>query len=48
MCQNSERRVVKLERFEKIIQSAMKQSLKFTLPKLNNPIKFNDFIKKRF
>ncbi|WP_088323188.1 16S rRNA (uracil(1498)-N(3))-methyltransferase [Polaribacter tangerinus] len=48
ICQNSERRVVKLERFEKIIQSAMKQSLKFTLPKLNNPIKFNDFIKKDF
>ncbi|PQJ79050.1 16S rRNA (uracil(1498)-N(3))-methyltransferase [Polaribacter porphyrae] len=44
ICQNSERRIVKLERFEKIIQSAMKQSLKFTLPKLNLPIKFNEFI----
>ena len=44
ICQNSERRVVKLERFEKILQSAMKQSLKFTLPKLNTPIKFNNFI----
>lgn len=44
ICQNSERRIVKLERFEKIIQSAMKQSLKFTLPKLNKPIKFNEFI----
>lgn len=44
ICSNSERRVIKLERFEKIIQSAMKQSLKFTLPKLNSPIKFNDFI----
>lgn len=44
ICSNSERRVVKLERFEKIIQSAMKQSLKFTLPKLNEPIKFTDFI----
>ena len=43
-CSNSERRVVKLERFEKIIQSAMKQSLKFTLPKLNDPVKFNEFI----
>lgn len=48
ICQNSERRVVKLERFEKIIQSAMKQSLKFRLPKLNEPIKFNDFIKQDF
>ncbi|MEN8702802.1 MAG: 16S rRNA (uracil(1498)-N(3))-methyltransferase [Polaribacter sp.] len=44
ICSRSERRVVKTERFEKIIQSAMKQSLKFTLPKLNNPIKFNEFI----
>lgn len=44
LCDNSERRVVKLERFEKIIQSAAKQSLKFTLPKLNAPVKFNDFI----
>jgi 16S rRNA (uracil1498-N3)-methyltransferase len=48
ICNNSERRIVKLERFEKIIQSAMKQSLKFTLPKLNEPVKFNDFINKEF
>ena len=48
ICSNSERRVVKLERFEKIIQSAMKQSLKFTLPKLNEPIKLNDFINQDF
>ncbi|MDX6747845.1 16S rRNA (uracil(1498)-N(3))-methyltransferase [Polaribacter sp. PL03] len=48
ICSNSERRIVKLERFEKIIQSAMKQSLKFTLPKLNEPIKFNEFINKDF
>ena len=48
VCQNSERRVVKLERFEKIIQSAMKQSLKFTLPKLNAPVKFNEFINQDF
>ena len=48
ICSNSERRVVKLERFEKIIQSAMKQSLKFTLPKLNAPVKFNEFINQNF
>lgn len=48
ICSNSERRVVKLERFEKIIQSAMKQSLKFTLPKINEPIKFTDFINQNF
>ncbi|WP_369047582.1 16S rRNA (uracil(1498)-N(3))-methyltransferase [Tenacibaculum sp. UWU-22] len=44
ICQNSERKNVKIERLEKIIQSAMKQSLKFTLPKLNPVIEFNNFI----
>jgi 16S rRNA (uracil1498-N3)-methyltransferase len=48
ICSNSERRFVKLERFEKIIQAAMKQSLKFTLPKLNAPVKFNEFISQDF
>jgi len=48
ICSNSERRVIKLERFEKIIQSAMKQSLKFTLPKINEPVKFADFINQDF
>lgn len=48
VCNNSERRFVKLERFEKIVQSAMKQSLKFTLPKINEPIKFKEFINKDF
>ncbi len=46
ICDNSERKVVKLERFEKIIQSAMKQSLQCYLPKLNPPISFKDFIDK--
>jgi 16S rRNA (uracil1498-N3)-methyltransferase len=48
ICSNSERRVIKLERFEKILQAAMKQSLKFTLPKLNKPIKLNEFINQDF
>lgn len=48
ICQNSERKVVKLERLEKIVQSAMKQSLKFTLPKLNEPVKFSQFINQEF
>lgn len=48
ICTNSERRVVKTERLEKIIQSAMKQSLKFTLPKLNAPLKFNEFLNQDF
>jgi len=48
ICSNSERTVLKTERLEKIVQSAMKQSLKFVLPKLNEPVKFNEFIKKDF
>jgi 16S rRNA (uracil1498-N3)-methyltransferase len=48
ICNNSERRVIKLERFEKIIQSAMKQSLKFTLPKINKPVKFTEFLNQDF
>ena len=48
ICDNSERKVVKIERLSKIIQSAMKQSLQFTLPKLNYPIKFSEFIKQNF
>jgi 16S rRNA (uracil1498-N3)-methyltransferase len=48
ICSNSERRFIKLDRFEKIIQSAMKQSLKFTLPKINEAVKFSDFINQDF
>lgn len=48
ICSNSERTVLKTERLEKIIQSAMKQSLKFQLPKLNEPIKFNEFITQEY
>ncbi|TYP96489.1 16S rRNA (uracil1498-N3)-methyltransferase [Tenacibaculum adriaticum] len=48
ICQNSERKVLKMERLEKITQSAMKQSLKFTLPILNEPIKFSEFAKLNF
>lgn len=44
ICDNSERKVVKLERFEKIIQSAMKQSLQCYLPKLNETMSFKDFV----
>ena len=44
ICHHSERSVVKLERMNKKIQSAMKQSLKAYLPKLNSPISFKDFV----
>ncbi|MDJ0645446.1 MAG: 16S rRNA (uracil(1498)-N(3))-methyltransferase [Flavobacteriaceae bacterium] len=45
LCDRSERKVVKAERFQKIIESAGKQSLKFYFPKLNEPVKFTDFVK---
>lgn len=44
LCQNSERKVVKLERLEKIVVSAMKQSLQCVLPQLNPPTSFSDFL----
>ena len=48
ICNRSERKVIKAERLEKIIQSAMKQSLNCYLPKLNESIAFNNFIKQDF
>ena len=38
ICEHSERTTLKTERFQKIILSAMKQSLQYYLPKLNEPI----------
>ncbi len=48
ICDHSERKIIKPERFEKILQSAMKQSLNCYLPKLNDPIPFKEFIKQDF
>ena len=45
ICDRSERKVIKTERCNRILLSAMKQSLKYHLPKLNEAISFNDFIK---
>jgi 16S rRNA (uracil1498-N3)-methyltransferase len=47
ICDHSERKVIKADRFQKILESAMKQSLHYYLPKFNDPIPFNDFIKTR-
>ncbi|TCI90314.1 16S rRNA (uracil(1498)-N(3))-methyltransferase [Tenacibaculum sp. M341] len=44
ICDNSERKVVKTERLEKIMLAAMKQSLKYTKTTINPPVKFSDFI----
>jgi len=48
ICHHSERKVVKTERCNRILLSAMKQSLKHHLPKLNEGTSFKDFIKQDF
>lgn len=44
ICEHSERRILKIDRMEKVIQSAMKQSLRTYLPKLNSAISYKDFL----
>jgi len=44
ICDNSERKIIKTERFDKIIIAAMKQSNQLFLPKLNEPILFKQFM----
>ncbi|GEQ86311.1 ribosomal RNA small subunit methyltransferase E [Patiriisocius marinistellae] len=44
ICDHSERKVIKPERYEKIIQSAAKQSLKAYFPILNDAVSFKEFI----
>ena len=45
ICDHSERKVYKIDRAEKIIQAAMKQSLHYYIPKINEPISFAQFVK---
>ena len=47
-CRYSERKVIKTERIEKIIVSAVKQSLKARVPLIDEMIDFKSFIKKEF
>ncbi|MGB5435032.1 MAG: 16S rRNA (uracil(1498)-N(3))-methyltransferase [Maribacter sp.] len=44
ICERSERKIVKPERMEKVIQSAMKQSMQAYLPKLNPMTTFEEFM----
>jgi len=46
-CDNSERKVIKIERMKKVIQSAMKQSLQTFLPKLNEPMPYKEYMSKK-
>lgn len=45
ICEHSERKIIKPERYEKIILSALKQSLKAYMPVLNKTVSFSDFIR---
>lgn len=45
ICDHSERKIYKIDRAEKIIQAAMKQSLHYYIPKINEPISFSQFVK---
>lgn len=47
-CRFSERKVIKTERISKILVSAIKQSLKTRLPKLNEMTDFHTFIQQDF
>lgn len=44
ICDHSERKTIKLNRYERVLQSAMKQSLHYSLPMLNEAISFSEFI----
>ena len=46
ICRRSERSRVKMERLEKILVSAMKQSLKAYKPTLNQPVSMDEFLRK--
>ena len=46
ICDHSERKIIKRDRFDKILLSAMKQSNQYYLPQFNDPISFKDFVKK--
>lgn len=48
LCEHSERKIIKPERLEKVIISAIKQSIKAYKPKLNEITNYDDFIKQNF
>ncbi len=48
ICDHSERKIIKHERFERILQAAMKQSLSCFLPKLHSALSYKDFINQDF
>ncbi len=48
ICEHSERKEIKLNRLERVILAAVKQSLKAYFPKLEEAQKFKDFVSQNF
>lgn len=48
ICEHSERKIVKTERLNKVVTSAVKQSLKAYHPVMNPAVEFNKFVQKEF
>lgn len=48
ICEHTEKSSIKIERLNKIALSAMKQSLKCTLPEISNPVKISEFLNSNF
>ncbi|MCL6266270.1 16S rRNA (uracil(1498)-N(3))-methyltransferase [Flagellimonas myxillae] len=48
ICDRSERKVIKQDRMERVLQSAMKQSLQTFLPKLNPAISYKKYMEQQF
>jgi len=44
LCQRSERKKLSTDRLQRVMQEAMKQSLRTYLPRLNDPVPFDDFL----
>lgn len=44
ICEHSERKVLKMDRMEKVVLAAMKQSQQYFLPKLNEAIPFTEYM----
>lgn len=48
ICEHSQRKVLKIDRLEKVIIAAMKQSAQYTLPVLREPIGFAEWVNQPF
>lgn len=46
-CKNSERKILKIDRIQKIVESAVKQSLQFYIPKVNDLIVYQKFMEQQ-